>query len=75
MFKFEEQVGSLPSVVPCFKLGFGQRWCYNDMEDLLQLDTFSGVSVHEQNTVVIHSVSPLAKAVVAVQLQGNSYAR
>ncbi len=75
MFKFEEHAGSLPSIVPCFKLGFGQRWCYNDMGDFLQIDTFFGVEVHEKNTVVIYTESPLAKAKVAVELQGNSYAR
>jgi len=75
VFKFEENAGSLPSIVPCFKLGFGQRWCYNGMGDFLHTDTFCRVDVHEQNTVVIYTESPLAKAQVAVELQGNSHAR
>lgn len=45
------------------------------MGDDLQLDTFSGVSVHEQNTVIVHTQSPLAVAAIVVELQGNSYAR
>ena len=41
----------------------------------VQLDTFAGVSVHELNTVIVHTYSPLAKDAIAFELQGNSYAR
>lgn len=43
------------------------------MQGHMQLDQITSLDVHEGNLVVVKSASPLARAQIAVELQGDSY--